>query len=541
MPTPHDLASDILPDFFGIESRDEAWNNTARSLTENWNPYDGGGDGFISSFILGIALEIGDIATATKFASFSKADSVEPAASWVQILTKHRQFDLARKILVKHWKKFGYADSWSGFRYDDDFPAAAAELVTTLEDADIRFFTELILAASEDPRGMDELEILQEQTMRVTEVAKRFPQSGIKYVPTRRRLLTLIADFPSAADTIAEEYAEAANSFTFSEYSESADSDSDHHGELDSESWQIRQLYLTHARQRIASEGAPAVERYLNLLATSIPAGNDPFAGSVKSAGGILDAIIRGSLGDWSQFPQENLASTAKGWREFIGRQGKAQFVRITDYGYFERFEPAGFTYVIHALADDLAGLDQWRTGLEKDAAALYAKASTKQITAILDCLEIAFDNADLDATQRVELLNRIFSDRVLKASTLNRIVARNLISEDEFLEHGTTIAMANPCQGFMAIELAKQLLKNDRLDEAIAAYDLAIGSLPDDSMTLYTTFHLEKAELLVTAGKKAAALELLDHFDALRIPIRDKKQWKQRLEELRNKANQLP
>ena len=525
----------LIQEFEKIPEHDEAWKTSAMRLTKSWKPLKT--ERLSSSFMLSIALEIGDQATVEKIANASKSDGIEAEPSSVLVLIQHRQLDLARQVLIKHWKKFDFSDADEGFTYSDDFPAAAAELVSSIEQADVRYFTELLCATAHDQRVTDEAEAYEQRAARVAEVAKRFSTNGVNFVPTKRRFLGLISDYPSAAATIPEAYASEAKNITLTEIVNSRRSTN-----RLSDEWLKRTIYFTNISLRVASEGAPAIGHFLGLNFPDAKLQEDKYQTVV---GTVLTAIATGINEGWSELDPENLAASTKLCREFIAAQPADVTLYMHDSRhYYDPFDKSAFLYTIHALADDLDALHAWR---KKESSSL-AKPTTELIDPLMDNLAEALDRPQVPDDRRLEVLLRSLGDPIIvglckshqqAAEDLSAaLVDGRFFSEEVLLENGLAIAKANPCQGMLAEFLAEHFREQKQYDKALEAHDHAIAALPKRSMLYYTEFHLAKAETLLAAGKNTEALALLDDFNTLRIPLGDKSRWLKKFKDLKLKAS---
>ena len=270
-----------------------------------------------------ISLQSGDTDTAAKIVVLGENSDTTPTpdASWLQILVKHRQFVLARELALKHWQDLGFTES-KALAYVDEYPRNVAEFLPSIAQPEVRFAVGLLLSAAADERITDPVARRRDRRDRVRKAAIGYRELPPEFVPHQLHLLGLISEFPTVADEIPEAFAARAATYSIADYQAGVRSVSASN-RVDDRS----QIYLTHLRQRVSQEGAPAVRHFTETLREALPDFAPPDRVVALDAGAFIAAIKNGVLTNWRNFPQDNLREIAKLYREFVGEFGLVDFI----------------------------------------------------------------------------------------------------------------------------------------------------------------------------------------------------------------------
>ena len=131
---------------------------------------------------------------------------------------------------------------------------------------------------------------------------------------------------------------------------------------------------------------------------------------------------------------------------------------------------------LIHHLAGDSSGLEEWRSGLKGEALLRYNGAGSSGFHDALNTLQQFTALSEPDTATRVRLVAAFLSDPPIAthirtssgmpASIVGILRQRGLLNEEEFLNHGMAIAEASPYRGHVRCRI-REAVRAEKSHEA--------------------------------------------------------------------------
>ena len=194
--------------------------------------------------------------------------------------------------------------------------------------------------------------------------------------------------------------------------------------------------------------------------------------------------------------------------------------------------------FAMHALANDAAGYRDWVAELDENTRAGIASETDLEQVAYL--LRDGLNDGDLSQERRFDILNGLFTvsaptDDPFSGSrpsgssgsrVFQRLIELGILKKEEVLQYGPSWAELNPRQGHAYGELAKYQEEAKQLEEAVLSYLQAVVHTPLNSNSSYTRYHLAKTNLLLRLKRVDAAMSWIEFFDRGRLYSSNKEEF---------------
>lgn len=446
------------------------------------------------------------------------------------LLVRHGRNALAAKILragkLHPQRGVGLAN-----RYDRKLHAALPAFLESLPQQDLRYQAEVLLASLPDVE--DEQQRAEvEHGARLKDVAGRFAEIEFTGPAAKERVLSLLCQNEEAAALVAQPLAELAGGMRLKDV-------------LLSEDQQLIQrrqtLIMTHLRQRARAGDCKPLSQTLDDL--SDPDFEEPYSLSRTKAAiaTMLFELLAENGSKWSEEPtSELLAVTRKVLEGGADR-----------YGGRNRAGGAAIVIAIHAAAGKMNEFDAWWESLtDAERSAFHSAGVDDGVWDQTAKFAAARDESDL--THRLELAARILhsadkqgwiecsSDGAVQHSVRtsrlgSAIVASNLLSGAELLEHGGELAKAAPAGGLVWAMIADRQAQERKFEAAAESWRKAVDAAPQDDALRQTRWRMKQAAVLHKLKRDNEARAVLEELDRKRIDPQSRQQFDAQLEQLKS------
>ncbi|MEM7386626.1 MAG: hypothetical protein AAF514_16940, partial [Verrucomicrobiota bacterium] len=223
---------------------------------------------------------------------------------------------------------------------------------------------------------------------------------------------------------------------------------------------------------------------------------------------------------EWSQWESDRI-------REYLPLYRTLSSVDPT-ISYSNRWSFLAGTFFLHHLTGEEAALHEW---WEKEKQTLQPHMIqstsnldliTKEITKLGTLTLCAEDS--VHAALRARTIDQLMNEESLRPVFIQRNLFSQfkppLITADELKTKGGDWARANPRDGHARAELAVRALDEERYDEAIDHWTVAIEQVPEKDNDSYTNFHLQRSIAFQKAERISEASASLDKMIDSRIAV---------------------
>lgn len=557
------MSSYVLTSLLTVE-RDEAWKESATALATAWNkrfgsraspnqPYYGyyGAGSLVSILKLNLLLE--NESQVSQLLRKYEQHLVGSEAAFA-LLVQHNRHSMAAKHLRSGWSKmrlneYGY-DAYGNTHqteYDQKLHQSIPKFLETLKKKDLRYLAEVILVTLPDTKDEESKPALGHEE-RLVKVAEKFDTIEFEGPAIKEKTLVWLSnsDNKEVLEKISDSIAEIAKTIDLGAVMQ-----------LDNHQLQQRKrvLFMAYLTSQLQDGNFQPVIEALDRLENSDVDYDYQIQEAISAIGERVSKVIYENVSDWDA---EKLAAVLPTMRRFASME---------NFNYRYRYQNfPGLNIALHILAGQTEQLSQWMkdlpeeqrsvptAGIWKIAAKLVQKKPKSKEAEVADRVTA---NSQDTLSKRLAMAKDIFkffqsqnaagwldlNQFVIHSGDnqglVNSLIHSRLLSQEELLEHGPSIAADAPLDGLMWAALAEVQQRVSKTDAAVKSYTKAIASTPDEKSLQLARLHMNQARLFSKYLKQPAkARTLLEGFDKEKLKKLDKsdqKEFDDLLKEMKN------
>jgi tetratricopeptide (TPR) repeat protein len=443
------------------------------------------------------------------FANYGATLGNEPSA--LAVLVAGGRPREAVNWVKEHWKICSHTYE-NGLQWSAQVQAGLPAFREACESPDLALLGEIMLAKLPDPPKQDHASIpgFLDRNKRLAAVAAKLPGTKFADDAMRTRCLEYLGEEFDTHARIAKEYDEVASRTDLIALAEVNDSTL--------RAQKLRPLLASVGRKMGEGSAQTAIEAYDKAINSPNPNRNTCRYVARELATGLFAAatykMARNPKADWRPllaFVDHVLAKTPSEMRD--SQMGQAAELKL----------------LLHLAQGENDALAKWRDNLTVDQSQTLEKEFGAQFDVWTRVRDFAGQpKMRLPVEQRAALVAVLLKDnwmarRYPDAGTgltnlMNPLVTKSkLFTVDEFVIAWKPIAEASPRKGRTAGESADLLIANNKLAEALPAFDLAISQMEKDPAAA-NGFKYRKAELLERMNRKDEARTLLESLDPKKL-----------------------